>query len=77
MSTVGHCANNPTAEGFFGMLNGKRVHRRRYATFAEARQGVVDYIERFHNPKVRRRIQANNKESSLNQPSANTRLKLV
>lgn len=59
MSAVGHCADNAAAEGFFGMLKRERVNRRRYATIAEARQDVFDYIERFHNLGVRRRIQAN------------------
>jgi len=72
MSAVGHCADNAAAEGFFGMLKRERVNRRRYATIAEARQDVFDYIERFHNPRVRRRIQANDNALPLTQPSAKT-----
>ncbi len=72
MSAVGHCADNAAAEGFFGMLKRERVNRRRYATIAEARQDVFDYIERFHNPRVRRRIQANDNTLPLIQPSAKT-----
>ncbi len=54
------------------MLNRERVNRRRYATIAEARQDVFDYIERFHKPRVRRRIRANDNALPLTQPSAET-----
>jgi putative transposase len=56
MSAVGSCADNALAEGFFGMLKRERVNRRRYLTPAEARADVFDYIERFHNPRMRRRL---------------------
>ena len=57
MSAVGRCADNALAEGFFGMLKRERVNRRRYRTRAEARTDIFDYIERFHNPLMRRRLQ--------------------
>jgi len=56
MSAVGSCADNALVEGFFGMLKRERVHRRRYATRAEARADIFDYIERFYNPRMRRRL---------------------
>lgn len=58
MSDVGHCGDNAAAEGFFGKLKRERVHRRRYVTLAEARSDVFDYIERFHNPIIQRRLDA-------------------
>lgn len=71
MSAVGHCADNAPAEGFFGMLKRERVNRRRYSTRAEARSDVFDYIERFHNPRIRRRNPTpTTPDSSLTQPSA-------
>jgi putative transposase len=57
MSAVGHCGDNAAAEGFFGLLKRDRVRRRRYLTHAEARSDVFDYIERFHNPRMRRRVE--------------------
>ncbi len=72
MRVVGHCAGNAATEGFFGMLKRELVNRCRYATIAEARQDVFNYIERFHNPRVRRRIQANDNALALTQPSAKT-----
>lgn len=57
MSAVGSCADNALAEGFFGMLKRERVNRRRYRTRAEARTDIFDYIERFYNPRMRRRLQ--------------------
>lgn len=58
MSAVGRCGDNAAMEGFFGKLKRERVHRRRYPTLAEARADVFDYIERFHNPLIQRRLDA-------------------
>lgn len=73
MSAVGHCADNAAAEGFFGMLKRERVHRRHYLTMDEARSDVFDYIERFHNPRMQRRIDARDQAfRALTQLSAKT-----
>ncbi len=56
MSAVGHCADNAACEGFFGMLKRERVNHRQYRTRDQARADVFDYIERFHNPRMRRRV---------------------
>ena len=74
MSAVGHCGDNAAAEGFFGMLKRERVNRRRYLTLAEARTDVFDYIERFHNPRIRQRMAAEDRTYPLtfSQPSAET-----
>jgi len=64
MSDVGSCADNAAAEGFFGLLKRERVHRRQYMTRAEARADIFDYIERFHNPRRRRKL-ANLKQEQL------------
>ena len=53
MSGVGNCYDNAVAESFFGLLKRERVNRRRYATRAEARADVFDYIERFYNRQRR------------------------
>ncbi len=73
MSAVGSCADNAAAEGFFGLLKRERVHRRRYLTRAEARADIFDYIERFHNPRRRRKLEAKNqKKLLLTKPSVET-----
>ena len=73
MSAVGHCGDNAAAEGFFGMLKRERVNRRRYLTQAQARSDVFDYIERFHNPRMQRRLdKQDQKFIALTQPSAKT-----
>jgi putative transposase len=70
MSAVGSCADNAAAESFFGLLKRDRVQRRRYATRSEARADVFDYIERFHNPRMRRRQERlTREEAALTQPS--------
>lgn len=73
MSEVGSCADNAAVEGFFGRLKRERVNRRRYLTRAEARADVFDYIERFHNPRKRRKLALLKLGgSSLTQPSVET-----
>jgi putative transposase len=57
MSAVGSCADNAAAETFFGRLKRERVNRRQYRTRAEARADIVDYIERWHNPRQRWRLE--------------------
>jgi putative transposase len=70
MSAVGHCADNAACESFFGLLKRERVHHRRYRTRDEARADLFDYLERFHNPRMRRRVARRDREfSALTQPS--------
>ena len=70
MSAAGSCADNAAAESFFGMLKRERVNRRQYQTHAEARLDIFDYIERFHNPRRRRRLEMLSRElETLTQPS--------
>jgi len=64
MSAVGHCADNAACEGFFGLLKRERVHHRRYRTRDEAQADLFDYMERFHNPRMRRRVARRDQEFS-------------
>ena len=73
MSGVGSCADNAAMEGFFGLLKRERINRRKYRSRAEARADVFDYIERFHNPRRRRQLEAvKQKDLLLTQPSVET-----
>ncbi|MEM6483492.1 MAG: IS3 family transposase [Pseudomonadota bacterium] len=73
MSGVGSCADNAACEGFFGMLKRERVNRRRYDSHAEARADIFEYIERFYNPRRRRKMKAlKRKKANLTQPSVVT-----
>ena len=73
MSDVGHCGDNAAAEGFFGKLKRERVYRRLYRTLADARTDVFDYIERFHNTIIQRRLDARDQAFRLlTQPSVKT-----
>lgn len=70
MSEVGHCADNAACEGFFGQLKRERVHHREYRTRDEARADLFDYLERFRNSRMRRRVaRQDRKFSALIQPS--------
>jgi len=73
MSAVGHCGDNAACEGFFGMLKRERTNHRRYRTRDEARVDVFNYIERFHNPRMRRRVaRQDQKFSVVLKPSVET-----
>lgn len=56
MSAVGHCGDNAACADFFGMLKRERVHRKKYGTMDIARADIFYYIQRFHNPRTRRRV---------------------
>jgi putative transposase len=49
MSRKGNCWDNAPTESFFNSLKNERVHGTRYATRAEARADVFEYIEQFYN----------------------------
>lgn len=70
MSAVGHCGDNAACEGFFGLLKRERIYRTNYTTLDAARVDVFDYIERRHNPRMRRRVaRQDQKVAALLQPS--------
>ena len=73
MSAVGHCGDNAACEGFFGMLKRERVNRRKYRTLDIAKADIFNYIERFHNPRMRRRMAKRDLElSTFLEPSVET-----
>ena len=49
MSRVGNCWDNAVAESFFATLKLELVYQTRWATRAEARSAVFEYIELFYN----------------------------
>lgn len=51
MSRKGNCWDNACAESFFSTLKSEEVYRRRYATRAEARFYIFEYIAVFYNRK--------------------------
>lgn len=73
MSAVGHCADNAACEGFFGLMKRDLINRRQYRTLNEARADVFNYIERFHNPRRRRKVAAQDRKfSAVLKPSVET-----
>ena len=56
ISAVGHCGDNAACEGFFGVLKRERVNRMKYPTLDSAKADIFNYIERFHNPRMRKRV---------------------
>jgi putative transposase len=55
MSAADHFGDNAACEGFFELLKRERSYRTKYPTLNAARADVFEYIERLHNPRVRRR----------------------
>jgi transposase InsO family protein len=53
LSRPRQCWDNAVAESFFASLKLEHIDRRSWATRAEVRAAVFDYIERFYN---RRRL---------------------
>ena len=53
---LGHFCGNAVCEGFFGMLTRERTNHRRYRMRDKTMADVYNYIERFHNPGMRRRV---------------------
>lgn len=51
MSRKGDCLDNAVAERFFGSLKREWTTNQSYATRQEARDEVIDYIERFYNSR--------------------------
>jgi putative transposase len=50
MSRAGHCYDNAFIESFWSSLKYELVYHHRFATRAEARTAIFDYIETFYNP---------------------------
>lgn len=71
MSAAGHCGDNAACEGFFGVLKRERTHRKNYPTLDAARADLFNYIERFHNPRMRRRLAKHDMAfAAVSEPSA-------
>lgn len=49
MSRAGNCYDNAPMESFFGTLKTELIHHRHYATRAEARADIFEFIEVFYN----------------------------
>ncbi|PWU29198.1 hypothetical protein DK254_13665 [Pseudomonas sp. RW407] len=56
MSVVGYCGDNVACEGFFSQLKRECVAYQSSRMRDEARAELFGYIERFHNPRMRRRV---------------------
>ena len=53
MGRKGNCWDNAVAESFFARLKTERVYARRFATRAEARETIFEFIEVFYNRRRR------------------------
>jgi putative transposase len=53
MSRRGNCFDNAPMESFWGSLKNELVHHRKFATRAEAKAAIQEYIEIFYNRQRR------------------------
>lgn len=53
MSRRGNCWDNAVAESFFATLKKQAIHGEHFATRAQARQAIFEYIEAYYN-RIRR-----------------------
>ena len=51
MSRKGNCWDNAVAESFFKIIKSELIYHCKYATRAEARDSIFEYIETFYNSK--------------------------
>jgi len=49
MSRKGNCYDNAPMESFWGSLKNELIHHQRYATRADAKSAITEYIEIFYN----------------------------
>jgi len=49
MSRTGNCYDNAFVESFWSSLKYELVYHRRFASFAQARTAIFDYLESFYN----------------------------
>lgn len=49
MSRTGNCYDNAVMESFWGKLKSEWLYHERFATIAQARTAVFEYIEAFDN----------------------------
>lgn len=50
MSRTANCLDNAVAESFFSTLKNEETLHQRYATRAQARAAIFDFLEMFYNP---------------------------
>jgi putative transposase len=53
LSRRGNCFDNAPMENCWGSLKNELVHHQRYATRADARAAIQEYIESFYNRQRR------------------------
>jgi putative transposase len=51
MGATGICFDNSPSEAFFASLKRELVHRRRFATRADARRAIIRWIEGWYNSR--------------------------
>lgn len=56
MSRVARCIDNGPMEAFWGMLKSEMYYLKKFQSYAELEQAVIDYIEYYNNDRYQKRL---------------------
>ncbi len=56
MSRVGRCLDNGPMEGFFGILKSEMFYGKRFKTFDDLKEKIVEYIEFYNEKRYQKRL---------------------
>lgn len=56
MSRVGKCIDNGPMEGFFGILKSEMFYGKRFKTFDDLKERIVEYIEFYNEKRYQKRL---------------------
>jgi transposase InsO family protein len=76
MSRRGNCYDNAPMESFRGSRKNELVHHQRYATRADAKSAIQEYIESFYNRQRRHSRLGNVPPALFAESSANNHARL-
>jgi len=56
MSRVSRCIDNGPMEAFWGMLKSEMYYLRKFSTFDELKEEVIEYINYYNNQRYQKRL---------------------
>ncbi|MGD9569632.1 MAG: IS3 family transposase [Sedimentibacter sp.] len=56
MSRVSRCIDNGPMEAFWGMLKSEMYYLRKFITFDELKEEVIEYINYYNNQRYQKRL---------------------
>lgn len=56
MSRVSRCIDNGPMEAFWGMLKSEMYYLRKFNTFDELKEAIIEYINYYNNQRYQKRL---------------------